>query len=1255
MERRWFIALIAFACAWFVGRAALAGTGTNLPFITYEGYLEEDDGNGGSAPVNGTRPVSVQLVGKTTGACVLYSENFSSVAITDGHFTLKVGSAGTLYGGETSFAGLQESRTIAGSSCSFNPTTSGAVRALRITVDGHLMGDVELASAPHAMVADSVQGLGKSSILQVNTSSGLTQSALESFMQTIVGNSGKGVSWNGSSFVAYDPKDGGLLNSNSVGDAAISDVAWSKITSKPAALTTIGGLSCANGEIMKMVSGSWTCATESGGGGGGAESDPTVAAYAKNAPGSGLAVSGTTLVADFGTTAGKVAQGDDARFTNSRAPTGTASGDLGGSYPNPTVTGFNGKPIDVAVPLQNDFLTYDSSGVKWKPTGYLKLNRQSSTGAPQALVDTYLESYNVPFLTSNSDPTIHAAHKMTSDNTTSANDSYGTHFGALSVRTQGSVNSGITNPGGHVAGNFEAFRNTIGSNNDGGTLKTLLGGRFFIGHGTMSALSPVTQEAAGIEIGGEFNSGSVLSYKAIRISGVSGSNKPADANSYGIYQESQNMRNYFAGPVGVGTDSPSAFLHLRPGNTGAGQAQLKLTSGAMLATPESGAIEYNGTDLYFTDNTGVRKNISSPSMSVSGALSGITSVSNSSGNISLNPSPSNSVLITGGAASISSSTGALVVSGGVGVDGAINSSGAMTAQGQITANGDISTITSSTPSSSATNASSPLLVLTGKYYSSGVQQDQWSLSNILSTATTPTSTLKIAHNTGTSGKKYIALMDGAVGINTLTPAAQLHVKHDATIGTSQKTAALVEIVDSSTGIGGYSGLVVNKTGSGTGTGNKKIFDVQNAGNSVLYVDNYGTTTMNNTTTVSVGAGNAYVSSTNLSASPANLTVVNNAATTGTFAASYIGATNTANDQQWAYIGAVSKSTGYSPDFVFGQTTADSFTFTERMRIAASGNVGIGTDSPAQKLDVAGPVQASAFVNSGNVQLNATAGGEVLLMRSGGVKAGLRSDDYFETPKLRVNDGSQAVGKVLTSDGNGNATWMAPTGGTAVATFNRILQFFPTGNGTAWSYIGATTAPSVMGTSAANDTAAMAGIKYTSGATANYQGGISSTSQYVRIGWNAVFETVVTTESVSNLSYSTTWAGLFNGVTTTNPCSANGNCTDSSPSGYAVAAFRYMQNGGSTDTGWACVLSSTSAFAVQPSGLMMATSGATYNLRIETSATAIKFFIDGNEVCSGMGSINFPSATQYLVPFVGVRTLNAVARSITINRMSLKSQ
>ncbi len=70
-----------------------------------------------------------------------------------------------------------------------------------------------------------------------------------------------------------------------------------------------------------------------------------------------------------------------------------------------------------------------------------------------------------------------------------------------------------------------------------------------------------------------------------------------------------NTRMYItpAGNVGIGPTGPTAVLHLKAGTSSAGTAPLKFTSGTNLGTTEAGAIEYNGSHLYFTAvNAGTR-------------------------------------------------------------------------------------------------------------------------------------------------------------------------------------------------------------------------------------------------------------------------------------------------------------------------------------------------------------------------------------------------------------------------------------------------------------------------------------------------------------------------------------------------------------------------------------------------------------------------------------------------------------------------
>ena len=65
---------------------------------------------------------------------------------------------------------------------------------------------------------------------------------------------------------------------------------------------------------------------------------------------------------------------------------------------------------------------------------------------------------------------------------------------------------------------------------------------------------------------------------------------------------------YFAGSLGIG-GSPTARLHLPAGTPTANTAPLKFTSGTNLATAEAGAMEYDGTNLFFTRTGTTRENV----------------------------------------------------------------------------------------------------------------------------------------------------------------------------------------------------------------------------------------------------------------------------------------------------------------------------------------------------------------------------------------------------------------------------------------------------------------------------------------------------------------------------------------------------------------------------------------------------------------------------------------------------------------------
>jgi hypothetical protein len=63
------------------------------------------------------------------------------------------------------------------------------------------------------------------------------------------------------------------------------------------------------------------------------------------------------------------------------------------------------------------------------------------------------------------------------------------------------------------------------------------------------------------------------------------------------------VRFMASGRVGIGQTEPTAVLHLKAGTATASTAPLKFTSGTNLTTAEAGAMEFNGTNLFFSPST----------------------------------------------------------------------------------------------------------------------------------------------------------------------------------------------------------------------------------------------------------------------------------------------------------------------------------------------------------------------------------------------------------------------------------------------------------------------------------------------------------------------------------------------------------------------------------------------------------------------------------------------------------------------------
>jgi len=210
---------------------------------------------------------------------------------------------------------------------------------------------------------------------------------------------------------------------------------------------------------------------------------------------------------------------------------------------------------------------------------------------------------------------------------------------------------------------------------------------------------------------------------------------------------------------------------------------------------------------------------------------------------------------------------------------------------------------------------------------------------------------------------------GNVGIGTTTPSADLHIY-------KQTNAKIIIEGDSDNSAGEESALLQFKTDSGIvahtigieqGTTNALVIDAGNGSNGTVSNQLVFKTKPTDTTTTAERmrideSGNVGIGTT----SPAT-------------------ALDVSGDITLSGVVNAGDGSASAPSYTFGDDTntgmfspaADTIAFTEggaeRMRITSSGNVGIGTTSPSQRLHVNGGVQGNRFIATSNNNSIASAG------------------------------------------------------------------------------------------------------------------------------------------------------------------------------------------------------------------------------------------------------------------------------------------